>query len=133
VVLSPFSVWAMLTVLSEGANGLTFAELARALRHPKDRSILSKAFRSFSEAFTVKTETVELETTNAIFTDRSSPIARSYIDLVTQSYETQITPVNFRDPSTANMINNQIRQATRGKISSIVKPGNVQTVQFWDK
>ena len=69
-VISPLSVWTMLTVLSEGAEGETLAELKNTLRHQSNRIGFGPVYKLIERAFIVNTSTVELASTNRFFVDQ---------------------------------------------------------------
>lgn len=81
-IISPLSVWTMLTVLSEGAGGETLNELKQVLRLPaNNRNGYGAIYKLIESAFIVNTPTVELASTNRFFID-SKYTVRFYLRLI---------------------------------------------------
>lgn len=123
IVLSPASVWALLTLLAEGATNNTFDELQQTLRLPADLSVLRQEFSQYQNFLTIKTPTVELLAGQALFSDRNQPVDPSYAARLSNDYHADHMPVNFRDANTASSeINSYISLRTGGKINNLIKP-----------
>ncbi|XP_077290324.1 uncharacterized protein LOC143914106 [Arctopsyche grandis] len=126
-VVCPLSVWMMLTVLTEGAKDNTHFQLSTCLRHPQNnKQILRDAYKVIEKAFTDNTTAVELAAVNSFFVDKNVSISNEYLNLSKNDYNTQIKILNFSDPNAAKLINDAVVTATRGKISQIVKSGDLR-------
>lgn len=121
--MSPASVWALLTLLAEGATNNTFTELQQTLRLPADLNILRQEFSQYQNFLSIKTPTVELLAGQALFSDMNQPVEMSYAVRLSNDYHADHIPVNFRNAnSAANDINSYISLRTQGKISNLIKP-----------
>lgn len=123
IILSPASIWALLTLLAEGATDNTLTELQRTLRLPNDLTVLRREFSQYQNFLTIKTPTVELLAGQALFSDLNRPIDPVYGSRLFNDYRADHIPVNFNDPPSAAIdINNYISHRTNGKIHSLIKP-----------
>lgn len=75
-------------------------------------------------SFSVNTNTIEVASVQALYTDKSSPIKSSYRDAV-QSYGVQPVEVDFYDPESVRLINDASNRTTRGLIPYTVLPQQI--------
>lgn len=67
---------------------------------------------------------VTLETINAILTRVDKPLKSDYSRVIQDSYNVEITPIDFENTTNAvNIINNRISNATKGRIANFVREG----------
>ena len=123
VFVSPSSVFLALAMVENGAAGKTRSAMRRTLEVPagvsedamhESAAALSKAFRSH--------DGIELSIANALWSDRSMPLAAAFVQRCRDLYEADAITLEFRKPGAAEVINNWVKQKTRQKISSIVSP-----------
>lgn len=134
LIMSPVTVWSVLAIMAEGAEGPTYEEITRAARIPFVEEHLihvRKSFTSTMKYLTVNTSTVQLAQVNLLFADNSQQLERDYKDLITDSYKTQIMSVNFADTKkTAKVINDIAKRATQNKIPNLVEESGLADTQM---
>lgn len=67
VVVSPISVWSMMAAMSEGAGGDTRSQILGSLGYKSNDTRPSDVFKAVAPHILVRTNTIILETMNAIF------------------------------------------------------------------
>lgn len=65
-IISPLSVWTLLSLLSEGASGETLSEMNITLRH-LSKNDTKIAYKDIIQALSEKNDLVRLETHNDLF------------------------------------------------------------------
>lgn len=122
VAISPFSVWAVLTLLREGSAGRTNAQLQKALHlHVNDKAIRA-AFRTLNNAIHVSGSGVEMIGANALFTDVNRPLQWEFEYLAEKIYKSAVYPVNFMNPSASvSIINRWVANITQNRIAQLVQ------------
>lgn len=122
VAISPFSVWAVLSLLREGSAGRTNAQLQKALHlHENDKAIRA-AFRTLNNAVHVSGSGVEMIGANALFTDVNRPLQWEFEYLAEKIYSSAVYPVNFMNPSASvNIINQWVANITHNRIVQLVQ------------
>ncbi|KAI5631595.1 serpin (serine protease inhibitor) domain-containing protein [Phthorimaea operculella] len=123
LIMSPFTVWTALAVISEGATGLTARQINHALRiTAKHRNATRNSFQSISKWLQVKTDTVEMTKVNAIYMDQQRLLQKDFQETVENIYKMQVVPLDFTDTvKTAQVINEAVSNATHGRISRLVE------------
>ena len=130
-IVSPFSVWCLLTLMAEGASGNTYSQLANVLRLPNDLHYIRQAYHHVQKALVVNTTTVELSVIQALFSDVNRPLDSEYNDKLENIYHADHVPVNFYDTAGAyNQINSYVDRQTHGKITKIVNTDDLRDAQM---
>jgi len=123
VFVSPSSVFLALAMLENGAEGQTRAAMRRTLEVPA--GVSEDATQASASALLTalrSQEGVELSIANALWSDRSLPLAPAFVQRCQDLYEAQAFTLDFRKPGAAEAINDWVNEKTRGKIPSIVTP-----------
>lgn len=122
LIMSPFTVWTALAVISEGASGNTRMEINYALRiKARNRNVTRKNFSDISQWLQVNTNTVDLAKVNVLFVDDQRLPSEDFQDAAKTYYDTRMIRVNFSDGvSAANRFNNEISNITHNQIKKIV-------------
>ncbi|GJQ67997.1 SRPN8 [Trypoxylus dichotomus] len=135
LALSPYTIWSLLNIIREGAQGNTAVELEKALSIPvnQERSQFRRSYQALGNYLTKKNNAeVTLETTNSIFTAADQQLKPNYLQIVESFYQAEILPVDFRNTNEAvNIINNHVNNATRGRIPDFIKEGDIQNAEVF--
>ena len=110
IVVSPYSAGVALSMLEEGAEGETKAEIDNALNGCMFR------MEKLSEG-----DTVVVKSANSVWINDDFSVRNHYVSLLQKDYEALATTLDFADPATLHAINNWCSENTEGKIDSIVK------------
>ena len=112
-LLSPFSVYCVLGMLSNGATGETKEEILSAMGLEKyNRSELNEYFGKMISGMPKVDPAVQLETPNSIWYDNSISLK--------EYFGASSFMVDFSASSAVDRINNWCKEATKGKIEKIV-------------
>ena len=128
VFISPLSLFMALAMTESGAAGRTRAAMRQAMGVPAE---VSEERLHESASALLKTlhaqKGIDLSIANALWSDRSLPLAPEFVRRCHQLYEAEATVLNFRDPAAADTINAWVKQKTREKIPSIVTSADVRS------
>lgn len=109
VSVSPYSAGVALSMLSEGASGVTLEELDKALAgcrlKPEDLS---------------DTDSVVIKSANALWTDSGFSVKDSFVSGLAEDYDAMAESIDFSSPSAVGRMNGWARENTEGKIDNIV-------------
>jgi serine protease inhibitor len=129
-MVSPFSLWSLLVLLSEGASGNTFDEIQRTLNLP-DKRTLRSAYKVIDGILSKNTEDIKLSTFQALVTDRNRPANPSYSDTIEGTYKADLLSVDFSQPKNAyDTINDYAYTKTNGELTKIITPADVLKAQM---
>ena len=109
LVVSPYSAGVALSMLAEGAEGQTRAELDDALN-----GCIFKAEDLGSN------DSIVVKSANSLWVGDNFSIKNKYVNLLQKDYDAFVTTQNFLDPATVQAINNWCSENTEGKITEIV-------------
>lgn len=109
LVLSPYSAGVALSMLEEGAEGETKAELDNAL----NGHLFTAEDLGSGEEITVKSA-------NSLWISDNFSIRNRYVSLLQKDYDAFVTTQSFSDKMTVHEINNWCGENTNGKISHIL-------------
>lgn len=130
-IVSPFSIWSLLVLTAEGAEGDTYNQLQQVLRLPEDLSYLRMAYKPIQKSLNVNTSNVEVAINQALFSDINRPVESEYAYKLDNNYDAEHMPVNFHNADEAyNRINQYVSDQTRGKIRKIVNKDDLNDAQI---
>lgn len=130
-IVSPFSIWSLLVLTAEGAEGDTYNQLQQVLRLPEDLSYLRMAYKHIQKSLNVNTTNVEVAINQALFSDINRPVESEYAYKLDNNYDAEHMPVNFHNSEEAyNKINQYVSDQTRGKIRKIVNKDDLNDAQI---
>ena len=109
LLVSPYSAGVALSMLAEGAEGQTRAELDDALN-----GCIFKAEDLGSN------DSIVVKSANSLLVGDNFSIKNKYVSLLEKDYDAFVTTQNFLDPATVQAINNWCSENTEGKIKGIV-------------
>ena len=119
VVVSPYSAGMALSMLADGANGVTKDEL---------KSALSDAV--YSGDFLKSTKNTTISSANSIWIKDGFSVKENYIANLENSYKAQINVRDFSDNGTVKEINKWCSDKTAGRIPQIIDEISPDQVMF---
>lgn len=119
VVVSPYSAGMALSMLADGANGVTKDEL---------KSALSDAV--YSGDFLKSTKNTTISSANSIWIKDGFSVKENYIANLENSYKAQINVRDFSDNGTVKEINKWCSNKTAGRIPQIIDEISPDQVMF---
>ena len=114
--ISPLSIEFALAPVAEGACGTARSEMLNALCLPSNDTLRRD---SFKELYVELNESGNLSLANALWLQSGYPVKESYIHVVKKYYFAEVHSVNFENAETVKIINEWVREKTRGRIDSI--------------
>lgn len=130
-IVSPFSIWSLLLLLVEGADGDTHKQLQQVLRLPEDLEPLRMSYKHIKKVLNVNASGVEVAINQALFTDLNRPISNEYTYILDRYYDADNMAVNFYKAAEAcNQINQYVGKQTRGKINNIITADDLRDAQL---
>ncbi|KAH8274529.1 hypothetical protein KR044_006573 [Drosophila immigrans] len=123
-MISPFSVWSLLVLLFEAADGRSYEQLRQGLRINVNAEELRSVYRVWSSYLNGKTTTIEVASLQVLYVDSHSPIKSSYREVV-KSYGVEPEEVDFYARETIAHINDAANRTTRGLIPYTVLPQQI--------
>ncbi|MFA4647827.1 serpin family protein [Pyrococcus kukulkanii] len=120
LVISPLSVFLAFSMLYEGSEGETKAELEKVFGFPSNEKMRGDIRNLLLNLTSSKNFTLDIA--NAIWIREGAKPEKEYVETIRKYYQGEIREVDFlNDPmGAAREINSWVREKTRGKIEKIV-------------
>ncbi len=141
IFISPYSLFNVLLMVTEGARGDTSREMGTALKFPDTPKIVGQGDVSRTwDLIPLHTGMAELQgrlhrekirTANAVWVERTYPLSKSYLDVIGRFYGVNgAFNTDFRDNSEAarSRINQWVGQHTSNRIGELLPVGSVNPV-----
>jgi serpin B len=126
--ISPTSVAIALTLLYNGADGITKEEMAKTLKiQGLSLAQINQNYRDLQQLL-ISQQELELSIANSLWIRQDFPIKQTFIDTNKKYFQAEVTELDFNKPEAKNIINNWVNNATGEKIPEIVdsiKPDDV--------
>jgi serpin B len=133
VLVSPLSLAQSLGVLAEGASGQTRQEITKVLRLNKANSEhLAEGNNQLLRSLTPRDPGVKLDFANGFWINQGEPVRAEYVSRMKDCFHAQVNAVNFNSSDPAAMINQWVKDETRGKIPQLFSSpldSNLKAVQ----
>ncbi|XP_001661905.3 serine protease inhibitor 77Ba-like isoform X2 [Aedes aegypti] len=135
IFVSPLSVWTLLALLSEGAEGETLREILEVMS-VQDQNLIKHHFKSFQETINVKANGVEISSAQFMFTDKNHPVRHDFEHIVDTYYgENLFEALDFSSSNESlrdsyNYINKVVSDATKGQIKRAIHPTNLDQARL---
>jgi len=132
MMLSPLSAGIALTMLLNGSDGATLAQLKEMLGHPVDMSVgdINKAYQTLVKQLLVADPQVTLAIANAIFYREDFVFKRSFMDLMADDFDANVEGLDFNRPEAVNTINKWAGDNTNNRIPKVIDQISPDMVMF---
>lgn len=128
--ISPTSIAIALTLLYNGADGITKEEMAKTLQiQDINLEEVNQSYRDLQQLLTSQKE-IELSIANSLWIRQDFPIKQTFIDTNKKYFQAEVTELDFNKPEAKNTINNWVNNATREKIPEIINSIEPDDVLF---
>ncbi|MBD1935538.1 MULTISPECIES: serpin family protein [Cyanophyceae] len=129
IFVSPASVGIALAMTYNGAVGQTQAAMAIALEL-QEMSLLqvNKANAQLLKTLENLDDQVELAIANSLWAQQEFPFKRDFLERTQDFYKAKVTNLDFSAADSLATINNWVSENTNGKIETILKKLNPQTI-----
>ncbi|WP_457567637.1 serpin family protein [Desulfurobacterium sp.] len=144
VLISPYSIYIAFGPVYEGAAGKTAQEIKNGLGYPEKNRLRLEISREIKNK-----ANSPINIFNRMYIDKHFTVLKTYQNIVRNYYHADIKSVDFSNKEnrckTAEKINSDVENATKGKIKNLIRPGdlnrltrliNVNAVYFkdsWEK
>uniref|UniRef100_A0A182J5L1 Serpin domain-containing protein n=1 Tax=Anopheles atroparvus TaxID=41427 RepID=A0A182J5L1_ANOAO len=131
IIVSPFSVWNLLALITEGASGGTLSELLTALNVGSQEQIRNY-YIPFLQSFSVPERDVQLSAVQHVITDENRPVSKDFETSLERYYNPNILqPMNFANvKQTYERINRLVSDATNGQIPKAIEEYDLQEARM---
>lgn len=129
VISSPLSVYICLGMLAEGLSGATFKELKDALGYGPESNVVDATITGALAKLSASTNKAAIvKISNSIYSGKNFPLKAAWIQTLLNKYKAVAKSVDFGEPATKQMINDQITEATNGLLKDTIKDIDPATV-----
>lgn len=122
VFLSPAGLAFALSMVANGAQGETLRQITATLQLEAGASGLNEANQALLEHLSKLDPKIKLEIANSLWTAQDAKINASFLASSRQSFQAEVSSVDFKNPATAQTINDWVSNHTHGKIPTMVRP-----------
>ncbi|WP_010252629.1 serpin family protein [Acetivibrio cellulolyticus] len=123
VFFSPFSISMALSMVYQGAGTTTKDSIAKALNYTgMSNEEINQSYIDHLKYFKNLYPQVELNVANSIWLREGFEAKESFISKNQEVFNAQCSYLDFSDPSSCDVMNKWISDATKGKISNMVEP-----------
>ena len=131
IFLSPTSVAIALWMTANGAGGETLAAIQKTLGAPAHglgeiNATMAALLRDLQES----DPRVQVHVANSLWARKGLAFKKPFLDLNRTFYGAEVTALDFLDPSSPGVINDWVKERTRGRIPAIVDRIDPQHVLF---
>jgi serine protease inhibitor len=122
VFLSPTGLGIALSMAAAGAHGETLRQMLATLQLTSAPPALNDANQELLDQLSKLDAKVKLEIANSLWTASDAKINPAFVSVMQKSYQAEVASVDFRNPATAQNINQWCSDHTHGKIPKMVQP-----------
>ncbi|AQQ53119.1 serpin family protein [Planococcus lenghuensis] len=127
--ISPLSLYMALSMLYNGADGKTAAEIADVLNTSLTPEEMSRANASLSMMLANNSESVVLEVANSVWLNEDYDFKESFIKNSGDYFNADVHEIDIGEPASSDEINDWVDDSTNGMIEKMVpKPLNSNLV-----
>ena len=132
VFISPSSVAIALAITYNGASGSTQQAMAKTLELqgmtlPEINSSYAAALKQLLDNQDTK---VQLSIANSLWANQDVSFAPDFLKRTQDFYQAKVSNLNFKDAAASSIINNWVKENTKGKITKIVETIEPNQVLF---
>jgi serine protease inhibitor len=121
IFISPFSVSSVLQMVANGAAGDTRAEMQRVLKTTGlPPETLNAAVKELNQSLNSQTNVI-LNLANAIWFQDGIRLKPGFVATNSRFFQAELAPVNFKNPESAQIINDWADNRTQGRIKDVVR------------
>jgi len=131
IIISPSSVYLALSLLYNGAKGLTQKEMSQLLEtQDLELETLNQDNLELQTILSNPDSKVTLSIANSLWVKSGVYIYPSFIESLQYFYKAEITNLDFTDPKSVIIINDWVKKKTNDKITSIIDQISSEEVLF---
>ncbi|BAT56022.1 Proteinase inhibitor I4, serpin [Nostoc sp. NIES-3756] len=121
ISVSPTSVAIALAMTYNGASGSTQKAMAKTLElQGIALPELNSAYAELNRLLQNPEENVQLTIANSLWVNKNISLRPDFLQRNRDFYQAKVSNLDFQDPNATNIINNWVKDNTKGKINNIV-------------
>ncbi len=125
IFFSPYSIFIALAMAYEGASGQTAEEMLEVLGIPQNNQTVLESIKMLYD-YLNKNENFTISTANALWIRNNLGLLLSYSKIIEEYYKGHATKIDVSKPEeTAKMINDWVKEQTKGKITDLIKKNDI--------
>ncbi len=129
IMISPTSISIALSMVFIGTDGETKTEMERALGWDKfEMQTLNSVNSALNNVLNYTDDSVTFKLGNSLWGDKSVIWEQDFLQTIQKTYRAKCETLDFKDPNTVKVVNEWVKEATSGKIPSIVDQFKDDTV-----
>ena len=130
LVISPYSLYQVLSMLYAGAAGKTTSEMRLAMHLPWEGArvhrlvnVLNQHLLSSAGSESAEDQAFTLQMANALWAAQDREYEQAFLDTLSQNYDTGLRTLDFTDANAASeVINDWVAEKTEQKITQLAEP-----------
>ncbi len=131
LMVSPTSVALALSMLYNGASGITQQEMANVLAvQGMSLEEINAANKTLQNSLQTQEDKLQLTIANSLWAKQGFSFRHQFLKTNQSVYNAQITNLNFANPEAVGIINRWVGEKTQGKIERIIDRINADDVLF---
>ncbi|XP_049285894.1 serine protease inhibitor 77Ba [Anopheles funestus] len=130
IIVSPFSVWNLLTLITEGASGRTLGELLVTLDVQQQE--IRNFYKPFVQSLSLLDQDVQLAAAQYVITDKNRPVSKDFETNLDNFYNPSILqPMDFANrKQTVDRVNQLVSDATKGQIPKAIEMRDLEEARL---
>ncbi|XP_072759665.1 antichymotrypsin-2 isoform X1 [Anoplolepis gracilipes] len=125
IIISPFNLHIILSLVSNGAGGSTLEEMRAALGYVDTEETLNDKFQTLIVLLN-EMENVTLHAVNAAYIQKEVELIGDFLSMCINIFKSSISKINFEDNiHAAKIINSWVEATTYNKITNIISPSDI--------
>ncbi len=125
-VISPLSIKMALAMVAEGAKEDTLTELKNVLKLDEN----SKEYYKGYLEDVLKQKDIIFKIANSLWSREELEFEQEFIDILGTYYQAEARSIDFKDPSSVDVINNWVEDKTEGKIKKLLSEIKDSDIMF---
>jgi serpin B len=122
IFLSPFSISTALTMTVNGAKGQTYDDMNNTLKNKgMSQQSVNESYQQLLEVLPALDPKTKLKLANSIWPKLDYPVLQSFLDLNRQYFNSEVKPVDFKNPGVIAEVNKWVEKNTDGLIKETLK------------
>lgn len=131
IFISPASITAALSMTYNGAKGETQSAIANTLEIaniPLEQ--VNQGHSNLQKSLAIADPKVQINIANSLWLSKTTSFLPDFIQRVTESYQAELSQLDFSDPQSIATINNWVKTNTNDKIEKIVEQIDPNQIVF---
>lgn len=121
IFISPLSISTALTMTYNGAVGKTKEDMEKALQYTGlDIDEINNTYKNLLPYLSQVDKSVELDISNSIWYREGEQVKEGFINTNKDVFDAEVTEIDFSKENAADIINDWIKESTKGKIDKML-------------